>query len=222
MSNKRTIPAKDADFNVWQGIISKAAADNRRAWQLDENWLDTVFEPARAAWVEAWAAYENPNMRAPLIVAAKKSTRVTYEKLLSVLVTNLRSNTRLTDEDRLAAGIPLHDTKPTPSPVPVSYPVATIDTSMIRRLTINFRDGSSTAATAAKPKGVHGAEIRWLMCEEKPLVEALSNLAFDTRTPYTLEFEDAQRGKTVWICLRWENTRGEKGPWGEVISAIVP
>jgi hypothetical protein len=26
----------------------------------------------------------------------------------------------------------------------------------------------------------------------------------------------------VWLCLRRENTRGEKGPWSEVISAIVP
>jgi len=222
MATKRTIPSKDAEFNVWQGIISKAVSDNRRVWQLDENWLDTLFEPARLAWSNAWAAYENPSTRTPLITATKKSTRATYEKLLSTLVGGLRTNTRLTDEDRLAAGIPLHDTKPTPVPVPTTYPVATIDTSMLRRLIVNFRDGSSTTTTSAKPRGIHGVEIRWAVSEEKPLVSALTNSAFDTRTPYTLEFDDAQRGKTVWICLRWENTRGEKGPWGEVISAIIP
>ena len=91
---------------------------------------------------------------------------------------------------------------------------------MIRRLTIHFRDSESTSA--AKPKGVHGAEIKWLIADEKPHVEDLQNSSFDTRTPYTLEFSDAQRGKTVWLSLRWENTRGEKGPWCEMISAIVP
>jgi hypothetical protein len=31
-----------------------------------------------------------------------------------------------------------------------------------------------------------------------------------------------QRGKTVYFALRWENTRGEKGPWSEIMSAIIP
>jgi hypothetical protein len=53
-------------------------------------------------------------------------------------------------------------------------------------------------------------------------VAALVNSSFDTRTPFTLEFDDAERGHTVYFCLRWENTRGEKGPWGEIVSAIVP
>jgi hypothetical protein len=30
------------------------------------------------------------------------------------------------------------------------------------------------------------------------------------------------RGKTVWFRLRWENNRGQKGPWSELYSAIIP
>ncbi|MDR2362267.1 MAG: hypothetical protein LBD91_06005 [Prevotellaceae bacterium] len=29
-------------------------------------------------------------------------------------------------------------------------------------------------------------------------------------------------GKTVYFALRWENTRGEKGPWSDIMSATVP
>jgi hypothetical protein len=35
-------------------------------------------------------------------------------------------------------------------------------------------------------------------------------------------FENDQRGKTVYFALRWENTRGEKGPWSAIQIAIIP
>jgi hypothetical protein len=30
------------------------------------------------------------------------------------------------------------------------------------------------------------------------------------------------RGKKLYFALRWENTRGEKGPWSEIHSTIIP
>jgi hypothetical protein len=53
-------------------------------------------------------------------------------------------------------------------------------------------------------------------------VKYLIRSAFDTRTPFTLEFEGHERGKTVYFCLCWENTRGEKGHWSEIQSAVIP
>ena len=220
MSNNKTIPAKDADFNVWQDTIVQAAIENSTEWLLDTDWLDKQLEPARAAWTTAWEAYQNPGTRTKLITATKKEKRADYEKLLMILAANLRANTRLTDDDRRAAGLSIRDAKPTPSPVPVTYPIISVDTSIMRRLILKYRDSGST--TTAKPKGIHGAEIKWLISEERPMVEELINSAFDTGTPYMIDFEDAQRGKRVWICLRWENTRGEKGPWGQMVNAIIP
>jgi hypothetical protein len=34
--------------------------------------------------------------------------------------------------------------------------------------------------------------------------------------------EDTDRGKTVYFCLCWENNRGEKGPWSEIVFAVIP
>ena len=220
MANNKTIPTKDADFNVWQEIISTAVEENSTNWALDTSWLDSDFRPACAAWNLAWAKYENPATRTPLITAAKQEKRAAYEKPLMTLVANLRVNTRLTDNDRRALGIHIRDTKPTPAPVPASHPVATIDTSTTMRIGISFRDSASNSA--AKPKGVHGAEIKWAIADEAPLIKDLINSSFDTRTPHTLEFTDQERGKTVWIRLRWENTRGEKGEWSDMVNAIIP
>ena len=221
MANIRTIPAKDADFNVWQELIATAIEENTSNWMLDTGWIENNFKPACTEWNRAWEKYENPATRTPLINAAKKEKRAIYEKLLKVIVANLKVNTRLTDDDRRALGINIRDTKPTPMPVPMTYPIVVIDTSTMRRLSISFRDSESRAA--AKPKGVHGAEIRWAIIDDvKPTVEDLINSDFDTRSPHMLEFTEVQRGKSVWICLRWENTRGEKGPWGDIERAIIP
>jgi len=31
----------------------------------------------------------------------------------------------------------------------------------------------------------------------------------------------ADAGKTAYYALRWENTRGETGPWSDVVSATI-
>ena len=220
MSNSRTIPAQDAAFNVWQEGVSTAVEENATTWGLDSQWLDAAFRPSCAAWNRAWAKYENPVTRTTLITADKNEKRAVYEKNLTVIVANLKVNTKVTDEERRALGINIRDSKPTPSPVPSSFPLVAADTSTRRRITISFRDSESNSA--AKPKGVHGAEIRWAITDELPQIEQLTESGYDTRTPYTLEFTEAQRGKTIWICLRWQNTRGEKGPWGDIEKVIIP
>jgi hypothetical protein len=104
---------------------------------------------------------------------------------------------------------------------PTSYPDMDVDSSTIRRLTIGFRDQGKDSK--AKPFGVHGAEIKWGICPTPPAgVDDLPTSSFDTRTPFTIEFTDEQRGSVVYFCLRWENTTGVKGPWREIMSAIVP
>jgi hypothetical protein len=29
-------------------------------------------------------------------------------------------------------------------------------------------------------------------------------------------------GKKIYFILRWENTRGKKGLWSEIVSAVIP
>jgi hypothetical protein len=50
----------------------------------------------------------------------------------------------------------------------------------------------------------------------------LAHSVFDTRSPYTFQFDLADAGKRFYCCLRWENTTGQKGPWSEIQNAIIP
>jgi hypothetical protein len=70
---------------------------------------------------------------------------------------------------------------------------------------------------------VSGAEIRWGVLDREPSAgEELPNSDLDTASPYTLRFDESERGKRVYYCLRWDSTTKLKGPFGEIYSAVIP
>jgi hypothetical protein len=58
--------------------------------------------------------------------------------------------------------------------------------------------------------------------DEKPKDwEELIHSTFSTRSPFRLSFKGTDRGKVLYFALRWDNTRGEKGPWSEILNVII-
>jgi hypothetical protein len=81
----------------------------------------------------------------------------------------------------------------------------------------------SASRRKAKPAGVHGFETAWAILDAPPTTwEQLVHSSFCTRTPLRISFEGDKRGKTLYFALRWENTRGVKGPWTTIFTAIIP
>jgi hypothetical protein len=223
MPNKDYIPTNDAQFDVWQRHLMKylGTAGILSGWDIPQAAFDALL-PLQSSWKQRFADAENPDTRSHAQVIAKNEARAAYESALRAFVKSyVTYNPKPTDADREYMGLPVHKSGRTPAPVPGGTPVFKIDTSVIRRLTVHFYDDSNERR--AKPAGVHGAEIKWDF-SDAPVVnpDKLTHSGFDTASPYTIEFAGEDRGRTVYFALRWENTRGEKGPWGEIISAIVP
>jgi hypothetical protein len=222
MSKNRSIPDKDADFNTAQNVIVAASESHRAQWNLDSVWLDTVLQPQKDEWDAAWAAYENPATRTPAITFTKTEKRTVYEKSLRILVKNLQSNVHVTPDELRSMGIVVPSSSRRPSPIATDSPDADVDTSRVGCLTLHFFERGSRHKKG-KPEGQHGAEIRWALLDTPPARwDELTHSEIDTNSPFTLTFENDQRGKTVYFALRWENTRGEKGPWSTIQSAIIP
>jgi hypothetical protein len=215
------IPQADAKFYEWQKNLLNYAGTHSTTWNIPEKGM-TAIVALQADFENKYAIAETPETRTSVAILAKTEARRTLEtSLRAFLKSYIMYNPDVTDADKRAMALPLHDTKPTPTPVPTTYPEAEADTSVIRRLTLHFHDNGSKSK--AKPAGVHGAEIRWAILDTPPAtINELTTSSFDTHTPFTLQFEENQRGKTVYFCLCWENTRGEKGAWGEIVSAIIP
>ncbi|MDR2440746.1 MAG: hypothetical protein LBE12_15395 [Planctomycetaceae bacterium] len=186
-------------------------------------WFDTEFAQGFYNFQSAFEAWKDPAQRTPIKIEKLKEAesvfRTTYRKFYTGF---LKESPLVMDDDLVAMGMPSRTSGHVPAPVATTYPDFDIDSGTIRRLSIHFYD-QGKKKTKAKPKGQHGAEIRWAILDAPPTkINDLINSSFDTRSPLTLDFEENQRGKNVYFCLRWENTRGEKGPWSEIIGAIIP
>jgi hypothetical protein len=127
----------------------------------------------------------------------------------------------LTDGDFADLGLQPPDTIRTPH-IDVSEMVDfVIHLSSIRELLIDF--WVQGEAHKAKPHGYDGAVIIWGIRDTPPnQPDELPHHTMASRTPHTLTFDEAQRGKTVQIALAWQNERGILGAWSEYKSAIIP
>jgi hypothetical protein len=51
--------------------------------------------------------------------------------------------------------------------------------------------------------------------------EELTHSRLTRRRKELFDFPQEDRGKTVYFCIRFENAKGESGPWGPIFSAII-
>jgi hypothetical protein len=52
--------------------------------------------------------------------------------------------------------------------------------------------------------------------------DELPHSLFTKRRKELFDFPMEDSGKTVYFCIRYENSKGKAGPWGPIISAIIP
>jgi hypothetical protein len=215
------LPTKEAKFYVWVATFFGYLIANLQRFGIAESVIAPLVS-LRDDFEAKYTVALSPSTRTKANVLAKINAIKALKTALRTFVKEyLTWNHLVTDEDRDNLGLPVYKKTRTLLPVPTSYPSFKIDSSMIRVLGIYFRDAESEGR--AKPFGVHGAEIKWGISDVAVVnPDDLLHSAIDTRSPFKLEFRGDERGKTVWFCLRWENMKGDKGPWSEIVSAIIP
>jgi hypothetical protein len=223
----RTISKKDAEFNREQRVITDGAAQHITEWSIPEPWFSSTVLPARDRWEQAYADCNvSPAERTGHLTSLKKKARGEYEPLVRQVAAIMAGNPVVTDADLASMGIfgrrmGKHVSR---VPVPADVPDARIVPASDHRLIMHFhahrqqREGS-----VAKPYGVRGAEIAWALSGTPPAShDDLVKRDSCTASPRTFSFDISDAGKTLYAAVRWENTRGEKGPWSVILSAIVP
>ncbi|MDR0873485.1 MAG: hypothetical protein LBN27_08505 [Prevotellaceae bacterium] len=186
-------------------------------------WVNTDFKTkAYQPFANAVLAWRNPAERTPLKITAVKEAFDALVPVYRELYTFLKGNPVVTDQDLQAMGLPKRSSnKPTPVPPPQTVPEAVVELPSEGVVVLHFRDSGSDRK--GKPAGIHGVEIAWRVgATAATLWDELTNSAFDTATPYRFSFPSEERGKTLSFALRWENTRGEKGAWSQIYTAIIP
>ncbi len=215
------IPRPDGDFDAWQANFVTYASANAVALGLDPLVDIPPLTTVQAIWVADLPANTTAQAAAQAARQAKDDTRDSFEDVIRPLVARLQASPDVDNLERQSLGITVRDTIATPSPIPVTRPVVSVDTSQRLRHTIAFAD-ELTPTSKAKPDGVRGAQL-WIKIGDPAPVGAseLTFLATDTRTPYVADFTGTDVNKVAHYMLRWENTRGETGPWSETASATI-
>jgi hypothetical protein len=214
------IPQSDGAFLEWAKTLVAYANPKLANFNIPAGTF-TPIQTQLTAYETAFEAAQNPN-RGKVDVLNKNEARDTLKtSIRSFVKAYLAYNPAVSDADKENMGLPLHDGTRTPVPAPTTIPEVELDSSVIRQIAVHFKDTGSEKR--GKPVHVHGIELRWALLDNAPAsVEDMKNSAFDTATPYTFTFDETDRGKALYICPRWENNKGDKGPWGEIVKAIIP
>jgi hypothetical protein len=129
---------------------------------------------------------------------------------------------------RVDFGLNSKDEIKTTIPVPKTRPEFSFRVRDVRRIEVHFQDQGSD--TKARPYGFSGAVISYDVLEpdrfadRKPPAEPrrLTRTELATATPHVLEFTEEERGKTMYAALQWQNLKGDRGPWSEIQSTVIP
>ncbi|MDR1116295.1 MAG: hypothetical protein LBL33_09185 [Tannerella sp.] len=216
------LPSKDKEFHVWTGnFLNHLSTLTTKIGFPDTEYTKLLTE--YNDFSQKLNVVEDPTTRTSVAVEAKTISCIRLKETLRADVkAHITYNPLVSDDNRTALGLPIHKTTRTHSPIAAHHPDYDIDSSELRRLKVHFYD-QGQKKTKAKPAGQHGVRIKWAILSAPPAsLKELVESSFDTRTPFTIEFDESDRGKTVYFCLCWVNTRGENGPWSEIISAIIP
>ncbi len=214
------IPNTDADFNTWQANFCNYLSANLAALGLTAADLAAITA-AKASWETAYADDVAKQAVARGTNQAKTSARDGFETILRAVTQQVQARPNVADSQRAGLGINIRETARTPTGVPDSRPVGTIDTSQRLRHTINFSD-ESTPSRRAKPDGVMGCQIWAKVGDPAPVDPSeLRFLATDTATPYVAEYDGTDAHKVAHYMLRWVNRKGETGPWSQTVSATI-
>jgi hypothetical protein len=127
----------------------------------------------------------------------------------------------MNEEDLLELGLPIPDSIRTPHVNVTEEVDFVLEIQGIRQVHVRF--WVQGRSNTAKPAGYDGAVIVWCVLDTPPAgPEELSHHTMASRTPHTLQFTEEERGRTVYIALRWQNERGSTGPWSDIKSTVIP
>jgi hypothetical protein len=232
---KNFIPSKDVDFDTWfNNLVEYVFA---RVMVAQPAWTHIPKADAEAlaasftAWHTAYTVTLKPHT--PVETAEKNRVRAVSEKDARLFVNRFLRYPPVTDEDRDNMSIPNHDNKATPIPAPKAQAEADLVFPGIHLVElVNIRKVAGVILD--DPRSYHGVSIHigildathseWRITEVPTSGKNLPYEIFTRRKRSLLDF-DGESGKTIYICLRYENEKGGEdgvGPFGPIFKAVIP
>jgi hypothetical protein len=197
-----------------------------QAWNVPQETLSGLMEKTGA--LDALNATP-PSERTPVIAAQLK----TAEKALAETMRDIKKrhffSPPLEDSDIVALGLRPKDGTPTPvgaPTAPAEGELAFPSKGIVE--IVKIRPGGANADKRAS----YGVRIYYGTLGDKgkgafklaapPATgDDLPHSVFTKTRSHSFDFT-AERGNQAFFCMRYENSKGQCGPWGDIIEAFVP
>jgi hypothetical protein len=158
-------------------------------------------------------------------VAEKNALRKELEDYLrKYLQGTVARNPKVTAADRAAIGLNAPDVTPTPVGPPSGLPGAVVKYLHAGAIELQIVHAEGDFDEKAN-YGVKIAYDVFSLAAGEPLpadIKSLQRSMFIRRKKQKFIFEKEDSRKTAVFCLRYENSKGEAGQWGPVVSAVIP
>ncbi|MBI4723393.1 MAG: hypothetical protein HY769_10450 [Candidatus Stahlbacteria bacterium] len=195
------VEANFASYGLTAAEKTEVVTSNtqRHSFYVDKQAAEATYRGKIEAWEERDTIF---------VEIARKYTR------------KIQARPETIDFQREQLRITVRDTEPSPIGAPATAPIIYIDFSNRLQFIIHWGPNPMNELLNGKPDGVMGCEL-WIKLDTPPTgPEDMQFVAIDTGSPYVANMQ-GKAGKTVYWLARYLSTKGEPGPWGEVVSAEV-
>jgi hypothetical protein len=211
------IPSRDAEFDGW--LVNLTAYVDAKVtagtWTHIPADKATVLKGHNTDWHTAYSKTLGPHT--PVDTEAKNDARKAAEAFARQFVAQYLKFDPVTNEDRTAMNLHNRDTTHTAIGTPTTRALIT-DLKALGgfQVEIRFQD-EATPNSRAIPYGCNGGLLNFTWGAEKSTDYALlKDTKLMTHSPFVLALPPEAEGKFLSCAARWQNERGELGPWGEI------
>ena len=221
MRTKDYIPGNDAKFIEWGENLMTVGELHCTDWGVIGP--EQMVGGALTDFKDKYAKAAQPN-RGRIDVLEKNEARKTAEKALRSYVQGfLAKNPKITNTQREMLGITVYDVVPTSVGAPQGQAEADISYPGRTQLQLKIKH---IEGTPKDTKALYGFRVYFGVYADgdAPPVSGmdLRESKFTRQRKMLFTFLPTDSAKVAYFSIRYENSKGETGPWGPMFSAIIP
>lgn len=173
------------------------------------------------AYDNAFSLSNDPATRTPVTISAKDDAKNALKPQLRRLGNLIQANPAVSNDDKIAIGLTVRDTIPTPVSAPTSFPLISILNATPFNHNIAVND-SDTPTTKAKPAAAIALEWH-AKASATPITdpELIEYAGLETVSPFQMTWSAGDVGKTAYYAARWITRTGLVGPWSDIASMTI-
>ena len=211
-----TLQKTDVEFLATAENIEQQCALHVGDWHLESDSVNELTQLTATAR-QAYEANSEIATKNRTTSEAKKAAFSALKHFLGIFINALEGNLRVPDAALALMGLrPRTHHAGQPLPAPKTAPVVSVDRHHDELIVYVARPEHDQPTATVAPAEYYGFLLRWKWDDAGEWKTVIS-----TRLHCTLQFEHADRGKSVILSAAWVNPRLQPGPFSDDLTEVI-